>query len=119
MNWMRAKVEVQDARQRADEQRLGQPRHALEEAVALARRLTRTWRMSLVLAHDHRTDALVELGHAARQCVQDRAGIRRRFGLLRLGFRIEHGLLLQCAVILLQCTVILSEAKDLVPDPSG
>ena len=53
VNWMRLKREVQRPAQRADHQRLGQPRHAFQQAMAPAEQRNQQFLDHLGLADDH------------------------------------------------------------------
>ena len=56
VNWMRLKSKIQDLGERADQQRLGQPRHADEQAVAAGEQGDQEFLDDSVLADDDLAD---------------------------------------------------------------
>ena len=72
VNWMRRNERLEDPRDRADEQRLGQPRHADEQDVPAGEQAGEQLLDHVVLADDHLADLAAEppvsLGQGADGC---------------------------------------------------
>ena len=89
VNWILPKCERQEPGDARDHQRLGQPRHALEDAVALAKQRDQDLLEHIVLTDDHPGEfpghLAVNLGQHLRRPEIGRIGLGPRLNLGRTG----------------------------------
>ena len=95
---MREKLSSQRTGQRVDQQRLGQARHADQQAMAAREQRVQRRRDDLLLADDHLADLLLQQANPGRQLVEHRGRVMfddRRNGVdRREGGFVNHKLYL-------------------------